>query len=873
MLHNRRGLLYLSALFIRLFGLNILYKRTHTIAASVVVWLVICCGNVWLLLGNQTAVYLEEYFAILLGISIGVMAGNDTFERWHLVRSFTTKHNLGLPMRNEKETVAIANPITLQIHVNKDEVTMERSMSLIKALASFSILFGLEIAGTHEGFQFRIVVPKHLQSQFENCIYPIFPKASVSQAQPLFQLAKTATIIPVGIISYIKKPLFWAPILSAEDINLKQIDPLASLLQPLSTLQEGEVMGIQLLVRQAVYDWKEHGEKQLYKGFFSTSNILKLGGVLGGSSWWGRAGLAMLHVGSSLKGDEKETHYETDLHKLFIEKLRKPFLEIVGQVVIATSNPHEQSGRIKLFKSALGQYESMFCKPTLLQIESSSVNLFDTVSKYEFNISAPGHFNPFPTDERLMLLTAEELAALWHLPTPLIHTTGINPIPTVPKDEPSKKGVVLGAHEYQGYTRPVFLANEDRAAHMMILGKTDMGKSTLMHNLIHQDIAAGRGVAVIDPHGQLIEDILECSIPDERKKDVVIFDLEDIQFPVGLSFFNVSPYADEIDKEKAHTEVMSVLKRMFAENWSSSRMEDTISVTISTLMEVPNANLMDIPRLFEDARFRKQALQNVKNPVTLNYWYNEFANMTEKDRFATIRPVKTRLRRLFKNTVIRNITCQTNNLDFDEIVSKGKIFLASLNRAPMNSDLGLLGILLVSKLQIAGMSRSSHPDYKPAGFYIYADELQNLITSSINVVFSEARKYGLSMTSGNQYLGQLEEGNVLRAILGNVGAMAIFNCSAADGKALERELGSEEITRNTLTALDRYHAVIHMRYLKKYLPPFEITTNPPPFPRRPERAQTLREMSRGLYAVSRASLAHLERHIDLPDTFWQKDTK
>lgn len=740
----------------------------------------------------------------------------------------------------------IKNPLVLKTSVDRNEVTMDASVSLIRSLTASGNLIGLEILSVNGRFEFRIIIPKNMRQLAEDAVYSVFPHADFTEGRPLSALAQNYWLDPVGVCFEDDQSLFWAPVLTADKI--RNVDPLGILLQSMSRLKENQFAALQLLVRKEQYPWHREAEKNIHKGLFTAKRL---------KSWATAAktfpGLILMDLGKP----EKEPRFEPDIHNAFLEKLRQPFLEVMGNFVFGIPDKKDRDLRIQSIKAALDHYSVNLGSFCLINTENiNTEKLIDFTDNFSFNLNEPDWKSGLPNDWRLMLLTASELAALWHLPTAHIQTPGLQTIPTVAPEiyqsAGKQDGIILGIHDYQGQNEPVFLSNIDRQEHMMIIGKTGSGKSTFMHHLIRQDILAGRGVAVIDPHGPLVTDILEQSIPQGREKDVVVFDIADREFPVGLGFFNVPPNATPDQKEKVVTHIVGVFKRIFADSWSPTRMENALTATIATLIETPGTTLMDINRLFTDEQFRYKAISRVKDPGTLEFWYSEFDRISEKERRDMLRPILNRIRRFYGLPTIRNITCQTKNLNIYDIINSGKIFLASMDNAGAESEENNLGALLVSQFQIAVMSRLKDKDVKIAPYYLYVDEVQNFITTSLETVFSEARKYGLSITIANQYLEQLR-GSTLGAVMGNVGAMAIFICGARDASTLENEV-KPAFKAEDIAELNPHEAIIKMRVQKRQIPAFKIKTFPPVEKRSRERAQMLRELSRTIYATERQEI-------------------
>ena len=369
-----------------------------------------------------------------------------------------------------------------------------------------------------------------------------------------------------------------------------------------------------------------------------------------------------------------------------------------------------------------------------------------------------------------------------------------------------------------------------------------MGKTTLMHHLIHQDIVAGHGVAVIDPHGQLVADVLRYSIPHQREQDVVVLDLADEAYPIPLNLLSVPP---GIDRGNAAGQLMGVLHRLY-DFASAPTVADSLWACLVTLLHEDGATIRDVGRLFKDTQYREQLLSRVTNAAALEYW-DRFALMTGTEQI--VRPVLWRLRSLYGNSVFYPILCHTNTLDFASMVEQKKILLVSLKadegRIPSREQ-NLLGLILLTQLQQTVMARrpGSHE------YYLYVDEVQHFVTTTFDTLLSEARKYGLSLTTANQYLKQLA-GHMLDSIMSNVGTMIAFQCGLEDSRLLAPYF-APGFDAEHLMHLNQYEAAVTTRYQNRSLPAFSLQTLPPgtqntPTARAQEREAYLRDLSRKTY--------------------------
>ena len=444
-----------------------------------------------------------------------------------------------------------------------------------------------------------------------------------------------------------------------------------------------------------------------------------------------------------------------------------------------------------------------------------------------------------------LILSPEELAALWHLPHKGFQASEILWAPEGNVALPAAAihdlpGAVIGVNVRSGEHIPVVLTDADRAQHVYMVGKTGVGKSTTLHHIITQDIRAGEGVGVIDPHGSLVRAILRSSIPPEREDDVVLVDFAQTDFPAPLNPFAVPA---GVPRDTAVSQVMGLLKKIYAEDWSRTRMENVLYSALVALMDEAHATPRDISRIMMDAEYRTELLQRVKDPVALEYWWDEYDRMSEAMQAQVREPVLNRIRIFYRNSAVRNMVCHPHRLDFKAILDEGKIFLANLNSDETRSEQANLGAMLITDFQMAAMTRRADENAAIAPFYLFVEEVQQFVTTALPVVFSEARKFGLSLTAANQYLGQLK-GSTLEAILGNAGAAILFACGPEDARALSGYL-KPNLTPDHLMSFDRFQAAVRMQVGGKSVPTFTLQTLPPleEPPDADEREARIREKS------------------------------
>ncbi len=328
---------------------------------------------------------------------------------------------------------------------------------------------------------------------------------------------------------------------------------------------------------------------------------------------------------------------------------------------------------------------------------------------------------------------------------------------------------------------------DDRRRHMYVIGKTGMGKSELLKNIAIQDIQDGRGLAFVDPHGDPVEDLFDY-IPENRIKDVIYINPADLEYPIA---FNVM---EQVDPDKRHLVadgVMGVFKKIWVDVWSP-RMEYILNNTILALLETPDATLLGINRMLAEKGYRAKVVSQLTDPVVKAFWTEEFAKYADRFASEATAAIQNKVGQFVSSTLIRNIIGQPKStLDMRRIMDEGKILLINISKGRIGEDASrLLGALIITKLQLAAMSRVDIPERERKDFVLIVDEFQNFATASFANILSEARKYHLSLMIAHQYVTQMDEG-VRDAVFGNVGTIITFRVGAEDAELLEKELAPE----------------------------------------------------------------------------------
>ena len=705
----------------------------------------------------------------------------------------------------------------------------KRAYSLMEHLLSlFGSQLDLRILIEPGQVLWQIIDPRSTLSSpaaSSQAIQALYPSAEVT-VSPYTRPELTYPFIRFISLAKLKGP-FYKPLLSVNEI--KKVDPLASLVQAMSGLTEGERLVFTLHIWGSVdkKTWRRGVKKTQfsYMARWRHRNLQLLGVFLtkGRSSYTPLKGTGVTGKGRYIQEDQKVLE-----QKLYEQHLFNAHLLLEFDFLLP-----EQADRLDNLSSVISnQFATTynwwtwpdfdeFEEPRQLEnpIEEQYFNTPRIISRYSQSPTALWK-------SAKAVLSIEELAALWHLPHDGFAATEIAWAPirkvapaTLVKD---KEGVLIGYNVLADRKNPIRLSDKSRETHVNIVGRTGVGKSTLMHNLIHQDIKDGKGVGVVDPHGKLVSDILCYSIPDDRVDDVVVIDIANEEYPPPLNPMIVPGERSNI----AAGQVIAVLDKIY--DIKAQRAEDALTAALVTLWQDPTPTVRDVVKLFTNIEYRHRFLDNADDMddiVTLEFW-EEFQDQSPSVQRDLSRPVIHRMRHFYRNPTLYPMMCHPEAFDFSRLIRDRKIILISLGideRKVPAPEQQLLGAVLVSQLQMAAMGSLE----KATPFFLYIDEVQNFVTTSLDKLLDEARKFGLHLTMANQYLGQLK-GRILDSVMGNVGATIVFQIGLNDARLLGSYF-KPEFSAEDLVNLDVFTTAVKMRSKEgQTLPAFSIHTMPPP---------------------------------------------
>lgn len=677
---------------------------------------------------------------------------------------------LEIPRTNDKNELA-AEQMLAALH------GILRTKRELKLSGTLQEHISLELVAIGQRIRFYIWTPKHLQAFVEGQIYAQYPTVQIyEQTEDYAQRQLNQTVIHSTELTLTDNET-----LPIKTFPSFEVDPLAAITATLAKLdKEDEEMWVQIIARPVHDDWHKKGSKMVER-------IKKGKGVFGGSSgmvlnYAGEALSALVRPPSGVGGENKAPEVsERDKGRItgIEEKSKKLGYQVKIRLLYTGHDQHTARLRMQALVGAFKQFNS-----TNLNGFTSKNPTFNREKQLEYQTR---HFI-----DHGFILNIEELASLFHLPHTTVETPNIvwattktaEPPSNVPIAQPGmEKDISLfGVTNFRGDNTVFGVHRADRGRHIYILGQTGTGKSGALELLTISDIYYDQGFAVIDPHGDYAQHML-AFIPERRIDDVVYFNPADTKNPIG---FNPLEISDPTLKGHISSELVGVLKRLFVDSWGP-RLEYILRYTILALLDYPDATMLDITRMLTEKKFRANVINYIDDPVVKNFWVTEFASWNDKFASEAVAPVLNKVGAFTANPMIRNIIGQPKStFNIRKIMDEGKILIVNLSKGLMGEDnAGILGAMMVTKIQLAAMGRADLPGEERRPFYLYVDEFQNFATDSFAAILSEARKYGLNLTVANQYISQMSE-PVRNAVFGNVGTIVCFRISPDDAPFLTK---------------------------------------------------------------------------------------
>ena len=777
-----------------------------------------------------------------------------TWRNYRRIEEFTPVESvllvLEIPRTNDKQELA-AEQLFASLHgILRDNKELRLSGGQQEHIS-------FEIASVNGQIRFYVWVPKTLQSFVEGQIYSQYPTVQIHQANEDYTEHERDHEVAYSTELTLTTDEF-LPIRTFQNF---EVDPLAGVTGTLAKLETtGEELWIQVLARPIPDDWQHAADR--YINNIKSGRGLSLPG-LGGSMQWIVGILGALWQPPE-QGVGQSTAVElSDRDKTRISEAEKKATKLGYEVKIRLVYMGESNTNAKLRMQAL--------VGTFKQFNSTNLNGFRAV-KGAFGKEFLEKYRKRAFYGDGFILNIEELASVFHLPHTNVETPNIVWASAKTAEPPSKLPVLtgndanddqisaFGVTNFRGISHQFGMLRYDRSRHVYIIGQTGAGKSGLLELFALSDIFHNQGYAIIDPHGDFAINNMKF-IPGSRLNDVIYFNPADTAYPLG---FNPLEVTNPNQKTNISSEVIGVLKRMFGDSWGP-RLEYILRYTILALLDRPEATMLDITRMLTDKEFRKETLAYCRDTVVLQFWNVEFASWNDKFVAEAIAPVLNKVGAFTANPIIRNIIGQPKStFNIRQIMDEGKILIVNLSKGLIGEDnSAILGSFLVTKIQLAAMSRSDIPDVRDRRpFYLYVDEFQNFATDSFATILSEARKYGLNLTVANQYISQMSE-TVRDAIFGNVGTMISFRVSADDAPILAKQFEPNFESIDLLQMHNR-NFVINMVIGGEKTPAFSARSLELP-PSQADNTPHIIEHSRRMYSKSREDVEREISDIIMPN--------
>lgn len=689
------------------------------------------------------------------------------------------------------------------------EVPKEDEKTPLAAETLFSSLHGIgnqhlsfEIEATEKSIRFYVWVPKNLKSYVEGQFYAQYPDINVLEAKDYsipHEIKEDISVVSTEL-AFNKKDFY--PIKTFLNFT---VDPLAAITGTISKLAPDERIWIQILVKPEADKWRDRAIN--FISAIKEGRSTELGSALTKQL----VGLAGDVVRTAVQGGSEDTVKEgvklspgTEQVLAAIEE-KSSGLGFRTKIRLVVLDKNETTARQRL-QLTIGAFKQFNTNNLNSFVAGPHTNKRDEIlSQYHNRKFGPGG----------LILNVTELASVYHLPNKTVVTPNIvwagskkgEPPANLPllNDIPAEELTVLATTNFRGSNRKFGIKLKDRHRHIYIIGKSGTGKSTLLVNMTIDDIRERRGVAVIDPHGDYVDAVLDY-VPNYRVNDTIVFDPGDRQHPIAINMLEVK---DPKYKVVVTSGVVGIFKKIFGYSWGP-RLEYWLSSAVLALLDYPDATLMMIPRIFTEKGFRDKVIDKIKDPLIKNRWINEYNRLDQRQQNETIAPILNKVGQFLSSPVIRNIVGQPKStIDFRKVMDKGQVLLVKLAKGMIGEDnAALLGAMIITQIQLASMTRADIPEDERKDFYLYVDEFQNFATESFQAILSESRKYHLSLTLANQYMDQLIP-EVRDAIFGNVNTIITFRVGGSDAESLEKEF-APVFNSNDLVNLSMFNIYIKL---------------------------------------------------------------
>ena len=735
--------------------------------------------------------------------------------------------------------------------------SLEHESSFLEKLLKIKKQVSYEIVSTKEdGIRYLLHAPYEDIPIITKNIRAYLPSVTITEVTDYIpQTFETLKKEHYSLTEFKLSQTFALPLLDQDILN--QYDPIAYITAHMTKLQKNEIIVLQIVstpiipkFHNNIIEYTHHLNKRILAGkeIISQIDINSLDGVLKVVSML--FSYVFLIASGIIKAfanwfrdflmPSKKTYYEQSPFnsqspigvikelspkQLFIqETVEKKINQNLFETSIRLFIVGSSKNNISLRKKGISASFATFNNPGLQSLEAKH--------NFPVKLTVLIKWDYIKLKHRLLslfanpILSTSELSSIYHLPySQTTKTEDLlnvkSPMMAPPlslKKSDHKLDIIFAHNSYGETTTPIGLTLEERERHTYIIGATGTGKTTMLLQMIYQDILNGKGLAVVDPHGDLTERLLGV-IPKKRVKDIVYFNPYDINYPIGLNILELSKTDSEVERHREKdlivSSLVSIFHKLYPERYSGPRMEHILRNTVLTALELDNPTLFTVYKLLTDSSFRKQSVWQLKDDVLKEFWKNEFEKQGSYQKAEQISPITNKLGRFLTTTITRRILIQEKSkLNFDEIMNKRKILICDLSKGKIGEDTSsFLGSLIIAKLQLSALKRIHIPEDKRTDFFLYIDEFQNFATITFAQILSEARKYKLNTILAHQTISQIEDQNLLKIILANVATVISFRTSNPSDENTILPIFAPQVTKNEISNLPSYSFYIKINAL------------------------------------------------------------
>ncbi len=721
---------------------------------------------------------------------------------------------VSIPLNNDKKPIAA-------------EQLMQAIHGTLRSDSKGMVPFSFEIVANQNGIYFIVAIDNRYKGFVENQIYAQYPDAQIIQIQDYASSNRKVNFIE-GFEIGLKREFF----LPIRTYNSFEVDPLASITSTISKLTADQEVYIQVVVRAVEDKWQEQGKEFVNERKARTDSEGKK---------------VVLESGESAELSQVEY------------KNQKSGFNFIIRVVAKGEDKETISQLLEDLYASFNQYQT--AQFNALALKKANDSFVAKVKQSLFGKRLGDKLNllqkyqqRFLDERESGILNTEELASIYHLPSKSVQAPNISWAKSKkiepPLDTPVQNARFYGITDYRDKMIKFGIKKEDRRRHMYLLGKTGTGKSLFIQNMVYGDLQDGEGMCIIDPHGELIDDILSF-LPPHRLNDVILLDPSDVDYPIGLNMLDIK---EGESKELLTDGIVSVFIKLFGNSWGP-RLQYILTNTLLTLLHCQNVSLLAVQRILLDRNYRIFLLKQVKDPFILKFWEEEYEQMAKNQKLIaeTLSPIQNKVGRFLSSPLVRNMIGQVNSsIDLRDIMDSGKILLVNLSQGKIGEEnSSLLGGMLITRLYTNAMQRANVSSNERRDFYLYVDEFQNFATDTFVKILSEARKYSLNLMVTHQFIDQISP-DIQDAVFGNVGTLINYVVGPKDATRLEKEY-TPHLSADDLVNLERFSFVNKLMIDGAQSKPFTGKLILPNYPKTGIKEQ-IKQSSRDKYASNREDI-------------------